>query len=268
MNINQTHECNIFNFRHLAKYFDVPEKDFLDLYFEIYNDREFLSAINEQIKFVKSKWGFKKGIFKMDDIPSIDWFAFERVLIYVLIRFFKPKYTLETGVYYGGNTTFALKAIDKNLSGKLISIDYPDSQIRSELQSNKRHKLVGDSELYNKKLKPGFMTPEYLRKNWEFIEGDSLEIIPNLKYEFDLYIHDSDHSMNFLTSELREASKKLKNNSIILVDDIDWSNAFFGFCFTNRLWPVLLTDNGKDDLRVRTGIVSMCHPNNNHDSFT
>lgn len=268
MDINQTHQNNIYNLRHLAKYFKVSEEDFLDIYSEIFNDLDFLSDINNQIKFIKSEWKFNKGIFRMDYIPSIDWFAFERVLIYVLIRFFKPKYTLETGVYYGGNTTFALKAIEKNLSGKLISIDYPDSQIRSEMQSNKRHTLVGESELYNNKLKPGFMSPLYLRKNWELIEGDSLKIIPNLKYEFDFYIHDSDHSMSFLTAELKEASKKLKNDSIILVDDIDWSNAFFGFCFSNRLWPILLTDNGKDDLRVRTGIVSMCHPNNNHDSFT
>ena len=54
MDINQTHENNIYNLRHLANYFKVSEDDFLDLYSEILNDKDFLSDINDQIKFIKS----------------------------------------------------------------------------------------------------------------------------------------------------------------------------------------------------------------------
>jgi predicted O-methyltransferase YrrM len=59
----------------------------------------------------------------MPTIDSIDWFAFERILIYVLIRFLKPNRVLEMGVYYGGNTAFELNSLARNQGGKLVSID-------------------------------------------------------------------------------------------------------------------------------------------------
>jgi predicted O-methyltransferase YrrM len=204
----------------------------------------------------------------MPTIDSIDWFAFERVLIYVLIRFLKPNRVLETGVYYGGNTAFALKALARNQSGKLVSIDYPDSEIRIKGTSEARHSLVGDSELYEPKLRPGFMVPPSLYSHWELIEGDSLRIIPSLQDTFDFYIHDSDHSMPFLSRELAAAWEKLSAEALILVDDIDWSNAFYAFCVKRRLYPLLMTDNGKDDLRVRTGIAKCGHERNSNDLFT
>ena len=54
------------------------------------------------------------------------------MLIYVLIRHLKPNRVLETGVYYGGNSAFALLALARNQGGKMISIDYPDSEIREK----------------------------------------------------------------------------------------------------------------------------------------
>ena len=175
---------------------------------------------------------------------------------------------LETGVYYGGNSAFALQALARNNSGKMVSIDYPDSEIRRLGANASRHSLVGDSELYDPTLRPGFMVPPSLHVHWELIEGDSLKVIPTLEEIFDFYIHDSDHSMNFLSQELAAGWEKLSNQALILIDDIDWSNAFFAFCVKQRLFPFLMTDNGKDDLRVRTGIAMRSHKRNSNDQFT
>ena len=127
---------------------------------------------------------------------------------------------------------------------------------------------MGDSELYDPTLRPGFMVPPFLHERWELIEGDSLKVIPGLQETFDFYIHDSDHSMPFLSKELAAAWEKLSDRALVLVDDIDWSNAFFAFCVKHRLFPLLMTDNGKDNLRVRTGIALRGHASNGNDLLT
>jgi len=268
MKIRDTRKCNLFNLTSLARYMKVPAETLIGYYDELLGDKEFLKSINNRISEIKKKWGFNKGIFGRNSIPSIDWFAFERVLIYVLIRHLKPRVVLETGVYYGGNSAFALLALAKNENGKMVSIDYPDSEIRRDGADESRHTLVGDSELYDPTLRPGFMIPLSLYSRWELIEGDSLKVIPEIKETFDFYIHDSDHSMKFLSRELSAAWEKLSDNALILVDDVDWSNAFFAFCVKHRLFPLLMTDNGKDDLRVRTGILMRDHIRNGDDLFT
>ena len=268
MDIADTRKCNLFNLEILARYMGASQEVLVDYYEELLADREFIESVNIQIKTVREKWGFCKGIFSMPTVPSVDWFAYERVLIYILIRHLRPSCVLETGVYYGGNSAFALRAIDRNKSGQMISIDFPDSEIRLKGSSEPRHSLVGETENYDSLLRPGFMVPPELKKSWELIEGDSLQVIPRLSDSFDFYIHDSDHSMPFLTKELSVVWSKLTANALILVDDIDWSNAFFAFCVKHRLFPLLMTDNGKDNLRVRTGIVLRGHSWNADPVFT
>jgi hypothetical protein len=268
MNIKETRTNNIYNIKSLATYLGADEQELLGYYDELLNDQEFLTGVNERIKFTRENYDFKKGIFNMGDIDSIDWFAFERALIYILIRFFKPENVLETGVYYGGNSSFALRALDKNKKGKMTSIDFPDYDIRETSSDSARHSLVGDTELYTPSLRPGFMVPLPLKERWNLFEGDSLAIIPTLDIRFDMYIHDSDHSMQFLSKEMELAWNKLSDDAIFLVDDIDWSNAFYAFCSAKRLYPMLFTDNGKDNLRVRTGVVSKMHIRNSDPAFT
>jgi len=266
VNIEDTRKCNLMNLKAVARYLGVSDDDLIGFYHELLADDQFLAGINERISTVRAQSGFRKGIFAKDHIPSVDWFAFERVLIYVLIRLKKPTWVLETGVYYGGNSAFALKALERNQAGRMISVDFPDAKIRMDSAAMARHVLVGESEFYELGLRPGFMVADSLRESWQLLEG--LKIIPLRTETFDFYIHDSDHSMGFLTKELKAVSGKLTSDAFLVVDDIDWSNAFFSFCVQKRLWPLLLTDNGKDDLRVRTGIVKMDHQNNKNNSFT
>ena len=271
MDIDDTHKCNLFNIKTLAQYIGVPSGELISYYDELLSDQGFLKSVNHQISEIRGKWGFTKGIFSMESIPSIDWFACQRVLIYVLIRCLKPRVILETGVYYGGNSAFALLAVARNKNGKVVSVDYPASKAQLDAVGAERHPrslLVQNSEFYNPDLRPGMMVPPSLHTHWELIEGDSLKIIPKLEETFDFCIHDSDHSMKFLSNELSATWDKLSDNALILVDDIDWSNAFFSFCVKQRLLPLLMTDNGKDDLRVRTGIAMRGDVRNGDDFST
>ncbi len=268
MDIETSRQCNIFNVAALARYLRVEEGALLGYYDELLADGEFVSAVNAQMDLIRRQHGFTKGIFRMERIDSVDWFAFERILLYVLIRHLKPQACLETGVYYGGNTAFMLRALERNGSGILISIDLPDSKIRVSEQPTSRHPLVGDSEHYEATLKPGFMVPNALRVQWRFIEGDSHQVIPGLAERFDFYIHDSDHSMDFVRKEMALAHARMNPGGVMAVDDIDWSNGFYSFCCERKLFPLLLTDNGKDNLRVRTGLVALDHPNTGNPAIT
>ena len=268
MNIQETRQCNTYNFAAAARYYGIQESVFLKFYEELHEDTQFLNSINQRIVTVSSQSGFQKGLFSKGAVDSTDWFAFQRALLYVMVRYLKPHWCLETGVYYGGNSVFILNALEKNGSGRLVSIDLPDSQIRkAQADGNcdpslERHPMVGDSELYDESLRPGFIIPDYLRHRWNFIEGNSLAVIPELAERFDLYIHDSDHSFDFVTTELSLAKAKMRDSGTMIVDDINWSNAFFKFCVDGRYYPLCLTDNGKDNLDVRTGLVFLKHPYN------
>jgi len=262
MDILDTRKCNLWNLERLAAFLDVDAEILKAYYLEILDDHEFLSALNERLQLVRHRYGFTKGIFRKERVDSVDWFAFERILIYVLLRHLQPDYAIETGVYYGGNTVFLLAALHRNGRGRLVSIDLPDAAIRRSATAHPRHPLVGDSELYDSQLRPGFIVPDHLKDRWEFVEGDSLVEIPRRSETFDFYMHDSDHSMNFLGAEIAAVLPRLAPSAVAVVDDIDWSNGFFAFCVEKRMSPILFTDNGKDDLRVRTGMVKLDHPRN------
>jgi hypothetical protein len=274
LRIEETRASNIYNLKTVANYYNVDDKVLLNYYEELLADKKFLNGLNAQMADASKNHGFTKGIFGKPAVDSVDWFAFQRVLLYVLIRHLKPNYALETGVYYGGNTAFMLAALEKNQSGLLVSIDLPDSEIRKMKSDGldglhiARHPLVGATEYYEKTLSPGFITPPYLNKWWKFIEGSSLDVIPKLEYEFDFYIHDSDHSYDFLNQELKLASEKMNKNGTIIVDDINWSNSFFKYTTENQYYPLLMTDNGKNNLGVRTGLVRLNHPYNQAAAIT
>jgi predicted O-methyltransferase YrrM len=269
MDIGDTRKCNLWNLQRLAEFLDVDRAILVGYYDEILEDEHFLESINDRMRVVRRDHGFTKGIFGREGVDSADWFAFERILLYVLVRHLRPSWCLETGVYYGGNTAFLLAGLHRNDHGRLVSIDLPDSVIRMEPEADHaRHPLVGESELYDADLRPGFIVPEHLKARWELVEGDSLAEIPKRTETFDLYLHDSDHSMQFLAAESSAAWERMAPDAVAVVDDIDWSNAFFALCVERHLSPVLFTDNGKDDLRVRTGVVKRDHARNDVPAIT
>lgn len=249
-------QLNIMSLEQLATYLGEDQDTINELYQEILEDTFFLQEINAKINEVRTL--YPKGIFSHEYLNSVDWFAIQRITLYILIRLYRPKLALETGVFYGGNTSFMLHALHKNGDGRLISIDLPGQ----EADQNDRHHMVGDSEFIPKGLDIGFLIPEYLKKHWTLVRGDSHQEIPRLHEKFDFYIHDSEHSYDFLKKEMSLVWEKLTPDAILVADDLDWSNGFFSFCDDHHQYPLIITDNGKNGLRARTGIIKRNHPFN------
>ena len=270
MDISESINCNYYNINKCEAYLSLKKNTLKKYFSEIENDQIFLKEITNQINFIKNKYNYKKGIFRNKKISSIHEFSFLRLLIYSLIRHYKPRNILETGVYYGGNTIFILKALKKNKKGKLVAIDLPDRQIKKfkSKVSGFRHPMVKETEKYTENLLPGFIIPKKYKFNYELILGEATKEIKKQKLKFDFYIHDSDHSFKYLINELKATENKKKKKAFIVVDDIDWSNAFYSHVCKKQYYPIIFSDNGKDNLRSRIGMIYKSHPNNSKLSYT
>lgn len=260
MNIKDSHTCNLLSLELIAEYYKTDYSELESYYRELQTDKKFLKEINKRMDACREL--YSKGLFLNKNIKLIDWFGNQRVALYVLVRLLKPKLCVETGVFYGGTTAFILNALHKNKKGRLISIDIPAKKLRFN-----RHENVGDTELIPKGLKTGFIIPEYLKDRWKLIEDDSIHALKKIN-NFTFFSHDSEHSRAFVLKELELAKSKMPKNSTIFADDISWSNGFLEFCVKNRLYPLFLTDNGKDSLKVRLGLVYLNHSNNNKRDIT
>jgi predicted O-methyltransferase YrrM len=261
MEIHESRINNGYTISSVEKYLELTSNTLVRHYDELINDSEFLSQVSDAITANVNYKSNIPGLFKKIPIENVDWFGLNRILLYCLVREFKPQLILETGVYYGGNSAFILRALGKNDSGKLISIDFPQNKMESAALIL-RHPWVGESELYAAKYESGFIIPKYLKKYWEIVLSDSLEVLSKFENPVDMFVHDSEHTLEHVKSELTLIWDKISDNGLALIDDIDWSNGFYSFVSTNNLYPLLLTDNGKDNLRVRTGLIKKNHTYN------
>lgn len=262
MEISLSRTNNQFSLNSLSKWLHIDPDLMLSFYVEIENDHQFLNDISQKIEENKDFKVRLPGLFTRAPIDNPDWFGLQRITLYCLTRLLRPELVVETGVYYGGNSAFILSALNRNGKGELVAIDLPQSTMTSA-ELSERHPWVGDSELYQSGYKPGFIIPNNLRTRLNLVIGDSKQVLKGLGPGIDLFVHDSEHTVSNVTSELDTIWNRMSSKGVVLVDDIDWSNGFFSFVVRNNLYPLLLTDNGKDDLRVRTGLIKPNHPNNN-----
>jgi predicted O-methyltransferase YrrM len=138
--------------------------------------------------------------------------------IYIVVRATKADKIVETGVSHGYSSWVILNAIHKNQKGKLYSIDLAGNDTNA------------DYNLSQNKI--GQVVPSSLSHNWTLIIGDVAEKLPELLKELkeiDLFFHDSDHSYLNMKFEFNESLKHLKENGLILSDDIHKNEAFNEF---------------------------------------
>lgn len=137
-------------------------------------------------------------------------------LLYYLVRAYKPKIAVETGVWSGKTSWSILKAMEDNDEGKLFSIDLGVKQ-------------WGSSILPTKEI--GGFVPESLHSRWQLILGDSREKLPPILDKLniiDLFYHDSDSSNRELVNlEFNTAIRHLKKGGVFCSDDVyDENNTF------------------------------------------
>ncbi len=158
--------------------------------------------------------------------------------LYYLVRYYRPKIIVETGVYRGISTAFLLQALKDNGNGYLYSIDLPLAKYTA------KDGEVDFSPL-SKKEETGFAVPNALRDRWKLIIGDSREELPKLLKTIksvDLFYHDSEHTFEMMTWEFQTIFPFLTNKSVLCSDDILWNNAFQEFCGTHGLSPEFVAE--------------------------
>ncbi len=137
-------------------------------------------------------------------------------VIYTIVKVMNPITIIETGMGSGVSTTAMLAA--SNDEANVISIDPGEPYGK------------GDKEV-------GFLIPMNLRKKHKFIKGTSKQKMKEvLSYvdKVDIFFHDSDHTYENIMFELNEVWPKLSDESIILVDNYDWTDAPIDFSKKNE----------------------------------
>jgi predicted O-methyltransferase YrrM len=127
-------------------------------------------------------------------------------ILFSLIRKYKPKLLVETGVHFGLSTAVFLYAMKLNQQGKLISIDNWDSE------------------------ECGCYVTKDIENRWELKTGKSMDILPNLNWKvIDFFCHDSAHTYTNMWDEYRWAIGRVKKGGLIISHDVGSSNAWFEF---------------------------------------
>ncbi|MFH1063149.1 MAG: class I SAM-dependent methyltransferase [Candidatus Omnitrophota bacterium] len=147
--------------------------------------------------------------------------------LYMVIRFLKPQFVLETGVFDGQSSAFILQALCDNDYGKLISVDLPAIEV-----------IDGSTDRMSETTLPsncsaGWVIPSYLRTRHQLILGDAKKILPDLFQEYpeiDIFFHDSLHTFEHQYFEYSIAWPHLIKGGLLISDDIFWSSAFHRFC--------------------------------------
>ncbi|MCM8808436.1 MAG: class I SAM-dependent methyltransferase [Candidatus Omnitrophica bacterium] len=167
-------------------------------------------------------------------------------IIYIIIRYLKPKIVVETGVGPGGTSSVILKALSDNHKGILYSIDLPgfDSIFYPTIGKN-----------YNIHIPDGFdvgwLIPPWLKTRHILILGDSKLKLPELLEQLrdnnkkvDIFLHDSLHTDEHISFEFSTIFPHLNKDAILLCDDVNehWSTEFIRICKKNNL-PFIIFRN-------------------------
>ncbi|BFI74536.1 class I SAM-dependent methyltransferase [Sulfurisphaera ohwakuensis] len=133
----------------------------------------------------------------------------KRLILYAIVKYMNPNVVIETGVGPGASTTIILSALER---GILYSVD-----IREILENN---------------MPVGFLVPNNLRNKWKLYIGPSREVLPRIFREvnqIDIFFHDSEHSYDNVMFELDEAWNHLREEGVILIDNLDFTEAPYHF---------------------------------------
>jgi len=132
----------------------------------------------------------------------------DSVLLYSLVRYFKPIYCLETGTGRGKASAFILKAFkDSNLVSTLVSIERKSANVGE---------LIPDD--LKSRFEPINSTVE------DFVASENFKHVP-----LDLFLHDSTHRKEAQLWEYNIFWERLRSKGILCSHDTEYSTAFLEF---------------------------------------
>lgn len=197
----------------LARHADVPYADVLRYRRELFDDLEFQAHLARSL-------------------PDIDYGFPEASKLFAVVRAFKPRVIVETGVASGVSSAHILRALDANGAGRLYSIDLPNVQEHSVLPEGRT---------------PGWIVPDFLRGRWELRLGDARTLLPELLETLghvDVFLHDSDHSYEHMSFEFEQALARLEHGGLLMSDDTHLHTAWDDFCAKRGVRPTRVGNLG------------------------
>lgn len=138
-------------------------------------------------------------------------------LIYNLVKYFKPKKILETGVAFGWSTLVIILSKKSNSNLTSIDLSYP---------TKVSEKLVGKALPYSFKNKYRLLMG---------IDHDFLLSFKDQKIRFDFIHYDSDKSYEGRMKNYKLIWSMLNKKGCFVSDDISDNSAFFDFVNSNQL---------------------------------
>jgi hypothetical protein len=122
-------------------------------------------------------------------------------------------------------SAFVLEAMRANGRGRLISVDLP-----SYAETGPAN-VDGYTATLPPGREPGWLVPDDFRDRWELHLGPSLEVLPRvLPDEIDIFLHDSDHTVETMSGEFELAWPRLRAGGALVCDDSTDNAAFADFC--------------------------------------
>ena len=135
------------------------------------------------------------------------------VILFLLVRTYRPSVVVETGVSQGLSSAAMLAAMRLNGHGELFSID-----------------IKPLAEL-------GSVVPSELRDRWHLLSGDSVptlrQLLPTLE-DVGIFVHDSLHTKENMLEEFALAEKA--GAPVIVADNIELNRAFMDFFESDPNW--------------------------------
>lgn len=166
-------------------------------------------------------------------------FSRQVMMLFLLVRKFKPKLIVETGVGPGASSYLMLKALELNGGGRLISVDYPNRNPAGYRYADG----TLDAVYTPSELAPGWLVPTVLRRSWTLRLGRSQDVLPMIKDEIDMFFHDSEHSYENMTFELEWAYSHLRDGGVLCCDDTPRNDAFSSFLGKHENLRQIISDS-------------------------
>jgi len=135
-------------------------------------------------------------------------------LLYAIVRYFKPRFLLETGSGSGKSSSFILKALKRN----------------GEKGNSYNPVLLGIERDHRKEI--GFLIPDSLKKWFVPIRSSAEKFVESgdfKKISLDFFLHDSTHRYEHQMWEFKTFWEKLLPEGILCSHDIVYSTSFLEF---------------------------------------
>ena len=148
-------------------------------------------------------------------------------LVFAATRLTRPDVVVETGTFSGGFSTFILRALEENGTGRLVSLDVPAYE---PVEHAIHYPLPAGQE-------PGWLVPDELRPRFELVLGDARRTLPGVLAdagEIGLFVHDSLHTVRHMLFEYRQAWRHLRPGGVLLSDDVFRNSAYWLFAALRR----------------------------------